>query len=183
MATMKPKNPKREITQKDRFSGTNKADKSGKGFESNIGIGQRVVPGVGTGSRITRKLSEGSYSTTVSPDTKKTVRSGKNMLGRQVVKTKTASYGTVVKGGGTPKEKVIGDKAITKTKTVYKKDGGVARGKSVTRVATSTKKGMKESKGAMGQDSGMPLGVTGTSKDFKRNLLKSNRVTSRSKTK
>jgi len=183
MATMKPKNPKREITQKDRFSGTNKADKSGKGFESNIGIGQRVSPGVGSGSRVTRKLGEGSYSTTESPDRKKIVRSGKNLLGRQVVKSKTASYGSVVKGGDTPKEKVIGDKAITKTKTVYKKGGGVARSKSVTRVATSTKEGFKQSKGAMGQDSGMPLGVTGTDMDFKRNLLKRNRVTSRSKTK
>lgn len=183
MATMKPKNPKREITQKDRFSGVNKADKSSKGFESNIGRGQRVSPGVGTGARITRKLSDGSYSTTESPDMKKTVRSGKNLLGRQVVKTKTASYGSVVKGGNTPKEKVIGDKAITKTKTVYKKDGGIARGKSVTRVATSTKKGFERSAGAMGQDSGMPLGVTGTKLDFKRNLLKSNRVVSRSKTK
>lgn len=175
MATMKPKNPKKNITQKDRFSGTNMSDKSSKGYEDNIYKGQRVVPGIGSGARITRKLSDGSYSTTVQPDTKKTVRSGKNLLGRQVVKTKTASYGSLVKGGGTPKEKVIGDKAITTIKTVYKKGGGVARTKSVKRAATSTKKGMKESKGAMGQDSGKPMGVTGTNLDFKRNLLKTNR--------
>jgi len=180
---MKPKNPKRQISQMDRFGGTNKADKSAKGFESNIGINQKVAPGVGSGARVTRKLSDGSYSTTESPDYKKTVRSGKNLLGRQVVKTKTASFGSLKKGEGTEKEKTIGDKAITKTKTVYKKGGGVAKSKSVTRVATSKKKAFELSKGAEGQGSGKPLGVTGTSMDLKRNILKSNKVTYRSKTK
>jgi hypothetical protein len=101
----------------------------------------------------------------------------KNLLGRRVAVTKTAQFGAVTQGEGT-KSKQIGDKIITKTRTVQdntgipflfgknaKKYG--RRSKQVDRVGTSTKKGFAASGDTRGVVTNSRLGYTGTAEDVK----------------
>ena len=101
----------------------------------------------------------------------------KNLLGRTVVVTKNAQFGAVTQGQGT-KSKQIGDKIITKTRTV-RDDTGIPflfgknakkygkRAKQVDRVGTSTKKGFAASGDTRGVVTNSRLGYTGTAEDVK----------------
>jgi hypothetical protein len=111
-------------------------------------------------------------------------RTRKNLLGRTVSKTKTVSFGAETKGKGT-KAKLVGDKVITKNRTVTdntgipflfgKKAKSSGRVRQVSRVGTSTNKAMKESGDTRGAVSGVRLGVTKSSQDTKTKLFKSHK--------
>ena len=137
---------------------------------------QRKVKGTGTdGKKVTR---DADY-----------IRTRKNLLGRNVTIDKRADFGAVTKGRGT-KTKLVGDKVVTRSRTVTD-SGGIpfiagknarkygTKTRSVSRVGTSTKKGFAASGDTRGVVSNVRLGITNTGEDVKTKKLASHRVIGR----
>jgi|LakMenEpi03Aug12_release.lakeMendotaPanAssembly.Ray.scaffolds.fasta_scaffold49915_12 hypothetical protein len=170
-----------------KYTSENKLSPTGKKSEFDIKNDREYA----ANKRFSKKIPKNERTTLKGVGDKRNTRNEeqavyrKNLLGRNVTVTKNAQFGAVTKGSGT-KSKQIGDKIITRTRSVTD-SGGIPfllgknarkygkRAKQVDRVGTSTKKGFAASGDTRGVVTNSRLGYTGTSEDVKTKKFASHR--------